>query len=35
MKGGLIGIVVREKEDLTLLVHEECHKDTVIVNLGL
>lgn len=33
MKGGLIGIVVSEKEAFKPLVHEECHKDTVIVNL--
>ena len=35
MKGGLIGMVVPEKESLTPLDHEESHKDTVIVNLGL
>ena len=35
MKGGLIGMVVPKKEDLTPLGHEESHKDTVIVNPGL
>lgn len=35
MKGGLIGMVVPEKEALTPLGHEESHKDTAIVNLGL
>ena len=35
MKGGLIGVVVPEKEALTPLGHEESHKDTAIVNLGL
>lgn len=35
MKGGLIGMVVPKKEALTPLGHEESHKDTVIVNLGL
>jgi len=34
MKGGLIGILVPEKEALTPLGHEESHKDTAIVNLG-
>ena len=35
MKGRLIGMVVPEKEALTPLGHEETHKDTSIVNLGL
>ena len=35
MKGGLIGILVPEKEALTPLGHEESHKDTAIFNLGL
>ena len=35
MNGGLIGMVVPEKEALTPLGHEESHKDTEIVNQGL
>ncbi|KAH9305156.1 hypothetical protein KI387_009560, partial [Taxus chinensis] len=34
MKGGLIGILVSEKEALTPLGHEENHNDTAIVSLG-
>eukprot|EP01018_Ginkgo_biloba_P005352 Gb_11614 [translate_table: standard] len=34
MKGGLIGILVSEKEALTPLGHEESQKDTTIVSLG-
>ena len=35
MNGGLIGMVVPEKEALTPLGDEEIQKDIVIFNLGL